>query len=159
MPPPNPLSIEDIRQLFDGLLTSHIQPLHSRIAQLEAAQSTPPQPLHPATQPVQQAALHLQNPAPPTPARRERGKPATPLDFKGNLHQGRAFIHACNLYLTMCRDQFRSLEDKITWILSYRKEGWALHYAQKTLRQLDAWRTYPWKNPLLPPSGRLRCPS
>jgi hypothetical protein len=78
--------------------------------------------------------------------RRERVKPATPPDFKGDRHQGRAFIHACNLYLTMCGDQFRSSEDKITWILSYMKEGRALRYAQKTLRQLDARRSYPWKN-------------
>jgi hypothetical protein len=45
----------------------------------------------------------------------------------------------------MCGDQFRSVEDKVTWILSYMKEGRALRYAQKALRQLDARRTYPWK--------------
>src|ERR1700720_2180820 len=50
-------------------------------------------------------------------------KPATPSEFDGDRLKGRAFLNSCQLYISLCEEQFRDAEAQIHWALSFMKSG------------------------------------
>jgi hypothetical protein len=68
-------------------------------------------------------------PADPTPQVRARGlKPSTPNDFDRDHLKGRAFLNLCQLYISLCEDQFKNEQAKMHWALSFMKSRRAALY-------------------------------
>jgi hypothetical protein len=73
--------------------------------------------------------------ADPTPQVWAQGlKPVTPNDFDGDRIKGQAFLNSCQLYISLCEDQFKDEQAKIHWALSFMKSRRAALYANSMLR-------------------------
>jgi hypothetical protein len=83
------------------------------------------------------AALEPQppvTPADPTPPVRARGlNPATLNDFDGDHLKGQAFLNSYQLYISLCKDQFKDEQAKIHWALSFMKSRRVALYANSIL--------------------------
>ena len=62
-------------------------------------------------------------------------KPATPNDFNGDRLKGRTFLNSCQLYIALCKDQFRDEQTQIHWALSFMKSRRAALYANHILQK------------------------
>jgi hypothetical protein len=73
-------------------------------------------------------------PDPPIPTKQHRMKPAAPSEFNGDRAKGRAFLNSCLLYMTLCPDEFPTVEKRIHWILTFMKAGRAATWADRLMR-------------------------
>src|ERR1700727_955709 len=57
--------------------------------------------------------------------------------FYGERANGRAFLNACRLYMTICASEFKDDETRINWVWSYMSIGRAAKFSARAMRPLS----------------------
>jgi len=86
--------------------------------QVPGALQAPPDP--PPVQPAPPVATLV---ASATREPSHRLKPVAPNNFDGDHLKGQAFLNSCQLYISLCENQFWDDQAKIHWALSFMKSG------------------------------------
>ena len=123
-------ALENINDALRALATGHAPqnqtpPLHTDITADDEEFVLPP------TGEAASAAIA------PTARVSDRLRPNRPPAFDGERANGRAFLNACRLYMTICASEFKDDETRINWVLSYMSIGRAAKFSARAMRHLS----------------------
>jgi hypothetical protein len=76
---------------------------------------------------------------------RKGPKPALPNEFDGERSKGRAFLNSVRWYLRTRANEFQSLDQMVSWTLSFMKSGRALTFANQVTRQVEKQGAVPYR--------------
>jgi hypothetical protein len=76
---------------------------------------------------------------------RKGPKPALPADFDGERIHGRAFLNSVRWYLRTRASEFQSLDQMVSWTLSFMKSGRALTFANQITRRVEKDGAVPYR--------------
>ena len=100
---------------------------------------SPPRPLgsRPLPTPPRFTPSHIPLPqTPPAQSSFKDPKIASPLPFSGKCKDTETFIHSCILYINGCSSEFRTEQNKVTWILSHMQTNSAHAWCEYIMAQI-----------------------